>query len=60
MSRVDCFNELIRACYEFSYPYDVIMCKYDFGRVVKSSHGEEMYVFVRQYQKSLDTIRVNV
>ena len=31
-----------------------------FERVVKFSHGEEMYVFVRQYQKSLDSVRVKV
>lgn len=57
---VECFNELIRACYDFSYPYDVIMCKCCLDPSVKSRHGEEMYVFVRRYQKSLDTIRVNV
>ena len=25
-----CFNELIRACYEHNFPYDVVFCQYAF------------------------------
>lgn len=29
-----CFNELIRACYEQAFPYDVVFCQYVFRNMV--------------------------
>ena len=62
---VECFNELIRAgrprpVFYHEILYVLALLGGDVSDVMKSSHGEEMYVFVRRYQKSLDTIRVNV
>ncbi|KAK8814059.1 hypothetical protein WA538_000410 [Blastocystis sp. DL] len=44
-----CFNELIRACYEQAFPYDVVFCQ----------HGSDIYTFIRRYQQPLEDLHVN-
>ena len=43
------FNDLIRLCYKYQYPYDVVFCQ----------HGRDIYVFVRKYQQPLEDLCVN-
>ena len=53
-------NAVISLCYEYEYPYDVIMTKFDYSLQFTNSHGREVYVFVRRYQQTIDELKVNV